>query len=617
MSAHGRCRMGQKASKPVAQGDASKPQQDSAPASNPQPAAITRPGSKDESRDRVLPKPVERPIAAIPGVKAQLNKDALGLTSAASERRPDEKSKAGLPSGLQVKETPKTSAEISKPSVLQRTPATSVQKQPVPIQQTNAPLPRSQPASSSAVPKPISQQPATQQAQSLTPAKQVQPSPSKQSTPQQPVQKLALQKGSTQKVPPAKQTVQQKQRQTPPVKQTFQHKQPQPPVPKQQQIPQQKLQQLQASLPKQPPSGEQKPPSQVFQAHTADAPRQHNTQPQHTAKQSNQDSASVKQTPHPPDQSKASKPPKKKKQKQAKPAPPSIAPNPNASKGQRKPIPAPHDEPAISSGGGPLRSRMSSPPKLVVTGATPASQAASAASGSTGPVNAKVGEKRRLPEEGIPTNSTTAVTSTGSPPDRQHKIVRRDGDVDTASAKEGAAGKAITAPPVAEEKEEGEISDEEMDQAPVPSLPSASRTSLLDRIGDSVYAAPSGSSAPFAGSLSARMNPALMSRIDTRGPAHGQSAGFHSAPYPVRLPPRAMKAVVQSKVRPSNVVSAPTASSSKQQTNGVVSMKEVEQPRKKGVIGRSGNQTTVNGVAIPAPKGQGEGQRTSSCACRS
>lgn len=602
--------MGQKASKPVAQGDASKPPQDSASTSKPQPAAITRPVSKDESGDQVLPKLVERPIAAIPAFKAHSNKNVQGSTSAASEGRPDEKLKAALTSGLPVRETPSTSATTSKPPVQQRALTTSVQKQPVPVQQTKAPLPPSQPASSSAVTQRTIQQPATQQAQPVIPAKQVQPSPVKQSTPKLSVQKSTPQKGSMQKASPAKTTVQQKQQETPPVKRTSQQKQPPTPAQKQQQIPQPKQQQQEASSQKQPVSGQQKQPSHPFQAKAAEASRQHITQPQHAAGQSKQQSASAKPAPHPPIQSTASKPPKKKKQKQAKPGP-SNAPNSNVNKGQRKPIPVPNYKPETATAGGPLRSRMSSPPKLVVTDVIPASQAASAASGSTGPVNAKVGDKRRLPEEGIPTNSTAAVPATGSSPDRQRKIVRRDGDVDTASAKEGVAGKAIIPPAVVEEKEEGEISDEEMYEAPVSLHPSAGKTSLLDRIGDPVH----GPSAPSAGSLSARMDPALMSRMDPRGPAHGQSAGFHSAPYPVRPSPRVAKAVVQSEIRPSNVVPASTASSSKGRTNGDVVMKDVERPRLKGVIGRSGNQTTVNGVTIPAPKGQGEGQRTLSHAC--
>lgn len=255
---------------------------------------------------------------------------------------------------------------------------------------------------------------------------------------------------------------------------------------------------------------------------------------------------------------------------------------------------------------------MSSPPKPVVTGAIPAVQIGSAPSGTAGLSSGKVGEKRRLQEDVVANHSMDAASGVGSSPgDRQRKIVRRDGDTDTASAKENGAGKTVppSADQVAEEKEEGEISDEEMEE-PAPSIPSAGKTSLLDRIGDPLNPVASNQSVPSTGSLSARMDPALMARIGTRGPTHGQSAGFQYPWHSARPPPRTTtKPVIQPEIKASSVVPPPPISVGLEKTNDAdVTMKDVDQPRTKGVIGRSGNQTTVNGVAIPAPKGQGESQ---------
>lgn len=271
---------------------------------------------------------------------------------------------------------------------------------------------------------------------------------------------------------------------------------------------------------------------------------------------------------------------------------------------------------------------MSSPPKLLVSGVpvNREGQGGVAATSVTAPsvasslltvssVSSKAGDKRRLDTE----DDHDTIRPVNPSPQRQRKIVRRDGDTDTASAKEPDAKVALSAQPSAgpdDEKEEGEISDEEMD---VP--PPTSKTSLLDRLSDVHVADPmsashaTSSAVSGSDSLSARMDPALMARIDTRGIAstsnsYGQLARAPFAPHSAKQPMRNGKPNPStnrppfpnpiSGVLPQHVLTANVAD---------VTMKDVDQPRTKGVIGRSGNQTTVNGVAIPTGKGQGENQR--------
>lgn len=453
-----------------------------------------------------------------------------------------------------------------------------------------------------------------------------------QSTPiqKQPVQ----QKQQKQQIPVTAQ--QQKpltsQQQTPPTPQNSgSQRRPVPPKAAPSPAPSSSAKQVNQTKPQQPQAGKQpqsaKPPQQHKPLqHPRPTPQQKPPQQPKPANQQKQQTQPKQAAPgtQPAKQNKAKKP------KQAKP-PQLATASPNA-----KLPPKPRTnvgKPDAPVAGGLLRARMLSPPKLLVAGVTvnQEGQGGIAASGVSVPslapssvaassVSSRAGEKRRLDTQDDldtprPGNPVTHASQ------RQRKIVRRDGDTDTASAKETDSKVALLVQPSvgqSEEKEEGEISDEEMD---VP--PPTSKTSLLDRLSDVHVADPvtstnhtTSSAVGGSGSLSARMDPALMARIDTRGIAstsnpYAQPARAPIAPQSAKQPmrngkpnpsmnkppfPNSISEVLPQHVRTANVAD--------------ITMKDVAQPRTKGVIGRSGNQTTVNGVAIPTGKGQGENQRT-------
>ncbi|KAJ9116991.1 hypothetical protein QFC22_004649 [Naganishia vaughanmartiniae] len=306
-------------------------------------------------------------------------------------------------------------------------------------------------------------------------------------------------------------------------------------------------------------------------------------------------------------------------------------------------------KPASQPVGGSLRARMSSPPKLINAQVTTKATSTVSTSSLSAPVPSsklnpsdpvgRMTEKRRLEEVDItPSISKPNNLPTKSPQGRAPKVARRDGDMDTSSALSLRAKPPSPSPPPAmlsrltmdvdDEKEEGEISDEEMQE---PSPPPTGKASLLERLRDapvSVHpSSPAVSSTSGIGSLEARMDPALMARIDPRTSTEGPSNRLASRVSPVVPPAVAAQARYQAHVQarsssafgqsstkcpvsPSTVNPAAAASffASSSSVPALVPVSTEQQPRTKGVIGRSGNMTTVNGVAISTSDGQGESQ---------
>lgn len=351
-------------------------------------------------------------------------------------------------------------------------------------------------------------------------------------------------------------------------------------------------------------------------------------------------------------QGKPAKQPKQKKggkqaQQQQRPPRPTQA---QAGKGKtevdhtnlpKKPVPQPV--------GGSLRARMSSPPKLisaqVSTGATnPAGTSSLSAPAESSPQLSPSGtigrstEKRRLEEVDhtlAPIAKSDNLPSKVSPRERGSKVARREGDMDTSSALSLRTKPPSPSPPPAilsrltmdvdDEKEEGEISDEEMQE---PSPPPTGKASLLERLQEApvpgYFSSPVVSSSSGIGSLAARMDPALMARIDPRGTNDGSQNRSATRVSPVIPAAAAAEARYQAHVRARNSPSlahsstsspAPVATVNPAAARLLASSLTVAadpQPRTKAVIGRSGNMTTVNGVAISTGEGHGESKCRSS-----
>lgn len=288
---------------------------------------------------------------------------------------------------------------------------------------------------------------------------------------------------------------------------------------------------------------------------------------------------------------------------------------------------------------------MSSPPKLinvpVSIGATSTASVTSlsAPAAPSQPIpSVTVGrpiEKRRLEEMDTLASIAKPVNSAAkpSPQERAPKLARREGDMDTSSALSLHTKPPSPSPPPAilsrltmdvdDEKEEGEISDEEMQE---PSPPPTGKASLLERLREapaSAYSSsPVTSSTSGIGSLASRMGPALMARIDPRGSTDGHSNRSASRVSPVVPVAAAAQARYQAHVHSRNspvfgqsstmspaapvatVNPAPTAASLLAPSSTTVAVDQ--RPRTKGVVGRSGNMTTVNGVAISTGEGRGE-----------
>ncbi|KAJ9101784.1 hypothetical protein QFC21_003123 [Naganishia friedmannii] len=304
-----------------------------------------------------------------------------------------------------------------------------------------------------------------------------------------------------------------------------------------------------------------------------------------------------------------------------------------------KPVPQPV--------GGSLRARMSSPPKLISAQAPTStagtmdqsSLSASAASpqlSASGTVG-RTTEKRRLEE--VDDLASIAkpknLPSKASPRERAPKVARREGDMDASSALSLRTKPPSPSPPPAilsrlamnvdDEKEEGEISDEEMQE---PSPPPTGRASLLERLGNAPVSgyssSPAISSNNGIGSLAARMDPALMARIDPRGSTDASSNRSASRVSPVVPAAVAAQARYQAHVQARNspafgqasaispaasiATVIPAAATSFVASSPSTTVVAEQQPRTKGVIGRSGNMTTVNGVAISTGGGHGESQ---------
>lgn len=202
-----------------------------------------------------------------------------------------------------------------------------------------------------------------------------------------------------------------------------------------------------------------------------------------------------------------------------------------------------------------------------------------------------------------------------SSPQPQRKTVGRDGNVDIASAKEI---EVKTGAPVRGSDQKAEDERETGDQQM--NVPTASSTRLRERISN-VHAADPFISIPYAtsstaggaGTLPARMDPALMVKIDPPGmsttsnsftqPASTLFPPFAKQPKQNGEPPSSVPTILFPKpmpqFAPQHVQNGSTAD---------VTIRDFERTRKKGVIGRSGNQITVNGVTILPGKGHGENQ---------
>lgn len=566
------CSMGQKASKPAEASEPAVPHTADA-AQQPQTNPVSQPVIKDQTRESKLQEtPVTRPVAALPS-KPSFQPDPKNSVTSSEPVVTKHVAQQVAPVSAIAKG--KSKEQVAEKQV---TPKQPVQSKPPAQKQQAQPKQQRQ------------QKPITAQQQKSVSAQQQSSGSSKRSIPQ----KAATQ---PQQASPAK---------------AIQQAKPSPQKPQSQQKPsqpQQKPSQPQPQKPTQQPTSAtlQKPQAQQKQQPPVILP---------------------------------TKPVKAKKPKQAKqPQQSTLSPN---AKLPRKPITTSKtDAPVV---GGSLRARMSSPPKLIITevivnrdgqgqgGVAPSGVPAPshaptglASTVSISSVSSKSGEKRRLNDEDDldPVRAADpSVLAHTSPQHRQRKIVRRDGDTDTASAQESDVKSVAAVPEVVvheEEKEEGEISDEEMEMPPP-----LSKTSLLDRLSD-VHVADSTTSTPHStssavggsGSLSARMDPALMARIDPRGTPfasstsnlYGQPPRAPFAPYSAK---HSMRNAKPNQPIPGFPNTTPNAPAQHPQTARVadVRMKDAEQPRMKGVVGRSGNQTTVNGVAIPTGKGHGENQRT-------
>ncbi|KAJ9113904.1 hypothetical protein QFC19_000098 [Naganishia cerealis] len=414
-----------------------------------------------------------------------------------------------------------------------------------------------------------------------------------------------------------------------------QQTQPKPQQPAQKQQPSQKQQSTQKQQPLQKQPAAQKQPATQKQPITQKPlSTQKPAKPQATQQQPIQQKQALGSK-QPTQQGKAAKVKQKKQAKQSQAQ--SQASQPQTGKGKAVVDTSKATTTTLKSAsqpvGGSLRARMSSPPKLIsaqVTAATASipsvsslsnlatsstSESSKMSSSSTG---VRTVEKRRLEEDdhtsasaGKPNNASVKP----SPKARGSKLARREGDVDTSGASSVQSKPSFPSPPPAmlqrltidaDEKEEGEISDEEM-QDPSPSATATGKTSLLDRLREAPASAYLTNPVPPAtsgiGNLAPRMNPTLMARIDPR------TSDGSSNPPPRRAPPvftsqssyqqrSATTFGSAGRMGSTNIVAAPSFTEA--------AKNEGDQPRTKAVIGRSGNMTTVNGVAISTSQGQGE-----------
>jgi hypothetical protein len=229
-------------------------------------------------------------------------------------------------------------------------------------------------------------------------------------------------------------------------------------------------------------------------------------------------------------------------------------------------------------------------------------------------VDSKEGEERHLQKNDNPEFTRPVPQVFLSCPQPQRKTVGRDGNADIACAKEiEVKTVAPVRGSVHKVEDEAEFRDQEMN------VPTTSSTRLHERISN-VYAANPFISIPYAtplaaggaGTLPARMDPALMVKIDT--PSLSTTSNSFSQPASTPFPP-----AKQPKQNGETTSSVPTIpfpkpmpESARQHvqngSTGDGTARDVQPTRMKGVIGRSGNQMTVNGVTIPTGKGHGENQ---------
>lgn len=230
-------------------------------------------------------------------------------------------------------------------------------------------------------------------------------------------------------------------------------------------------------------------------------------------------------------------------------------------------------------------------------------------------VDSRAGEKRHLENREVSEPTPPVYPIVHSSTQRQCKIARWDGNTDITGAK-GMGVKAVA--PIREvaneDRGEGEINCEEMDAHP------ASTTALLVQMSDVPVADPF-TSIPYATSSTAgvagAVDSALMVRIYTQ--AASTTATSYSQPARTLHPPPAKPAKENGTTASSSVLAItfpktmPELAQHHVQTANTVdvSMRDVEQTRTKGVIGRSENQITVNGVAISIGKKHGENRCTS------
>jgi hypothetical protein len=230
-------------------------------------------------------------------------------------------------------------------------------------------------------------------------------------------------------------------------------------------------------------------------------------------------------------------------------------------------------------------------------------------------VASRAGEKRRLENREVSEPTPPIHSSVQSSPQRQCKIARRDGNTDITRVKEMGVKTVAPIREIANENRgDGDINGEEMNLYP------ASTTALLVRMGD-VPVADHFTSISYATSSAAGVAGAVDSSLMARIYTQGKSATSTSYSQPARTshPPPAKAPQENGIAASSSVLAIPVpkmmpelAQHHVQTVNTVdVSMRDVEQTRTKCVIGRSENQTTVNGVAISTGKNHGENRCTS------